>query len=570
MTSPLIYRRAETQAECKFGVAFMNARTGEVCLGEFEDDRNLSRLRTLLSHFPPTQMLIERGNLPSDLLNMLSTTTSGVPIESLKPGTEFLSSADLLVELETSCYFDALKPGISQEQLPETWSSKLNWPIAVVQLIDRKDPSARIIDPDHQLAGDCFGALIHYLRYCLIDRDILTLGLISEYQPLDCIQQAVSNKHFYERQKHMVLDSVTMTNLDILKNVATGTVEGSLIEQLDNCSTPFGRRLLRKWVSAPLCHPHAIKERQEAVTGLIEWGLHSSFCADLKTTLKSLPDLERLITKVHLMGTSGATEDQPESRAILFEEIIYSKRKITDFVATIKGFNVAFSFMKELRMQPIKSSLLRNLCTLASDEESSSMFPDLQEELRYFDRAFDHESAKKQGRIVPERGVDKDFDLACGQLEQVESEIDEHLLECGKEIGCRLSYWGTGRNRLQIEVPDHKLKCVPRDWQMSSQKKGFKRYRTKETTVLLARLMQAEERKDYALCHIMRRIFAKFSTHFHKFHAAVKCIAQLDCLVSLADYSCKIENAGACMPHVLSLDPTVIFHLYSFIMIHSL
>ena len=37
-----------------------------------------------------------------------------------------------------------------------------------------------------------------------------------------------------------VLDGVTLQNLDVLMNSSTGTVEGTLIEQLDRCSTPFG------------------------------------------------------------------------------------------------------------------------------------------------------------------------------------------------------------------------------------------------------------------------------------------------------------------------------------------
>ena len=43
----------------------------------------------------------------------------------------------------------------------------------------------------------------------------------------------------------------------------------SLIELIDNTSTPFGRRLLRKWLSAPLTDINLIKARQEAVNDLL-------------------------------------------------------------------------------------------------------------------------------------------------------------------------------------------------------------------------------------------------------------------------------------------------------------
>lgn len=55
-----------------------------------------------------------------------------------------------------------------------------------------------------------------------------------------------------------MLDSVTLANLDILINQTTGTTEGSLIERLDNCKTGGGKRLLREWLSAPLCDHNLI------------------------------------------------------------------------------------------------------------------------------------------------------------------------------------------------------------------------------------------------------------------------------------------------------------------------
>ena len=38
----------------------------------------------------------------------------------------------------------------------------------------------------------------------------------------------------------MVLDAVTLANLDILVNCSTGGKDGTLIEVLDQCATPFG------------------------------------------------------------------------------------------------------------------------------------------------------------------------------------------------------------------------------------------------------------------------------------------------------------------------------------------
>ena len=69
---------------------------------------------------------------------------------------------------------------------------------------------------------------------------------------------------------HMVIDGMTLRNLDVLLNSALGTQHGSLFERLNRCSTAFGQRLLRHWICAPLCRPQAINDRLDAVQYLIE------------------------------------------------------------------------------------------------------------------------------------------------------------------------------------------------------------------------------------------------------------------------------------------------------------
>ena len=71
-------------------------------------------------------------------------------------------------------------------------------------------------------------------------------------------------------------------------------------------------------------------------------------------------------------------------------------------------------------------------------------------------------------------------------------------------------YWGTGKNRYQMEIPESSLKNVPNEYQLMSSKKGAKRFRTVEIEEMLSELVDAEERKDSALKDVMRRIFHNF------------------------------------------------------------
>lgn len=80
--------------------------------------------------------------------------------------------------------------------------------------------------------------------------------------------------------------------MDVIDNAGSGV--GTLFQRIDNTSTPFGRRLLKVWLTAPLCSPAGIRERQEAVTELVNGAY---LLPEMRDTLKSLPDLERLLRR---------------------------------------------------------------------------------------------------------------------------------------------------------------------------------------------------------------------------------------------------------------------------------
>ena len=89
-----------------------------------------------------------------------------------------------------------------------------------------------------------------------------------------------------------MLDGITLYNLDVVDSCGSGT--GTLFQRIDHTSTSFGQRLLRVWLSAPLCNPGLIREKQEAVTELVN---KSDLLPEIREILKSLPDLERLLRR---------------------------------------------------------------------------------------------------------------------------------------------------------------------------------------------------------------------------------------------------------------------------------
>ena len=93
----------------------------------------------------------------------------------------------------------------------------------------------------------------------------------------------------------MILDDITLNNLEILTNNWDGSRFGTLLEILDHCSTAFGKRQFKQWLCAPPCHPDVINARLDAVEDLM--ALPASVTSGTRTILKSLPDLERQLRK---------------------------------------------------------------------------------------------------------------------------------------------------------------------------------------------------------------------------------------------------------------------------------
>ena len=115
---------------------------------------------------------------------------------------------------------------------------------------------------------------------------------------------------------------MTIRNLDLVPT-PSGDSEGSLLARLDLCLTPMGKRTLRHWVVTPLLQPPAIRQRQAAVRELMSL----SNAGEVRVQLKKVPDLERLLSKIHTVGDQKRSQSHPDSRAVMFETHVYSKRK---------------------------------------------------------------------------------------------------------------------------------------------------------------------------------------------------------------------------------------------------
>ncbi len=107
--------------------------------------------------------------------------------------------------------------------------------------------------------------------------------------------------HIGADEGHMLLDQTTLRNLEITHTLA-GEKTGSLLSAIDATQTWMGRRLLKEWLLRPLIDRTEIAERHAAVATLVN---ASRRLREIRTTLKSMRDLERLSTRLAYNRANG-------------------------------------------------------------------------------------------------------------------------------------------------------------------------------------------------------------------------------------------------------------------------
>ncbi|MFZ1140597.1 MAG: DNA mismatch repair protein MutS [Candidatus Sulfotelmatobacter sp.] len=103
---------------------------------------------------------------------------------------------------------------------------------------------------------------------------------------------------WYERQSCLVLDAVTVRNLELIEPLFAGTDAGvTLFRSIDCAVTPMGKRLLRAWLLRPSLDLREIHGRLDAV----EAGVKEIVAREeLRRALNGVLDLERLLSRITL------------------------------------------------------------------------------------------------------------------------------------------------------------------------------------------------------------------------------------------------------------------------------
>ena len=107
----------------------------------------------------------------------------------------------------------------------------------------------------------------------------------------------ISDILYFEPQDHLVLDNITVRNLELVEALGAGGAARSLLDVIDETVTGMGARLLRSWLMRPSIRRGEIEARHGAVAEL-----HASHMKrdKFRTLLKEVADVERLAGRLNL------------------------------------------------------------------------------------------------------------------------------------------------------------------------------------------------------------------------------------------------------------------------------
>lgn len=239
-----------------FGIAFLDISTGEFLTCQFEDSAPFERIISEIARYKPAECIVQKTLIENEIL--------AARLEEMKINIESFSCSKNIASDMKKTRADLMK------QFKTTTLEGLGF--------KEKETDYAVL---------ACGKTLDY-------------ALKTQMRELEHIHTV----QIYSMSKNLILDSMTLKNLEIVKNVRDEGENYSLIRVLDKTKTPMGSRLLRNWLLSPLVDPDSINRRLEAVSALKDNSLHRY---DLRQYLSGITDIERLVSRM-IYGNSNARD----------------------------------------------------------------------------------------------------------------------------------------------------------------------------------------------------------------------------------------------------------------------
>jgi DNA mismatch repair protein MutS len=338
------------------------------------------------------------------------------------------------------------------------------------------------------------------------------LSYLQENQKAECQHMDVLST--YSTADYMILDSATLRNLEILRNIRDGTTRGTLLEVMDRTHTSMGGRLMRKWISQPLLSEERIKMRQNALEELC---LNTFLRTDLTGYLAPLGDLERLISR-----------------------IVYGSANARDLIALSESLKLVPKIKSVLTENNVQSMKLRRINQELNDSKDVASL---------IESAISDEPPQtvREGGLIKD-GYSKELnelrDISRGGKSWVVKLESEERMRTGIR-SLRVRY-----NKVfgyYIEVTKANLSQVPQDYIRKQTLVNSERFITPELKEKESLILSAQEKMNALEYDLFTEIREKVAKHHFEIKKTARAISELDCLASMATVA---QNGSYVKPDV--------------------
>lgn len=386
---------------------------------------------------------------------------------------------------------------------------KENDPSNVVQMFPQKSSiTLTALDDWQWQAEDC----ARLLKEQFGAKELTGYGLTDKHQAIRaagaCLRYArdtqrasaehISDISYFEAQDFLVLDSITLRNLELLESQGNDKSR-SLFNVIDATVTGMGARALKSWLLRPSIKRGEIEARLSAVEEL-----KNQIKRDrLRALLKDIADLERLVGRIHL-GTANP------------RDLIALKRSLQQTPAIRQTLSDCESSLLQILHENIDE--LPQVCELIS-------------------RAISDEPPVN----VADGGAVRDgFDTELDELRNVSRNAKQTIaaLEARERARTNISTLRVKYNNVFgyfIEISKSNLARVPADYERRQTLTNAERYTTTELKEWEQKVLGAEGR----ILEIETQLFTEIRTAVAKetkqLQMTARALATLDALASLSE-----------------------------------
>ncbi len=302
-----------------FGVAFLDLSTGEFRAAQSSGEEAWQEAFTHLQSFAPRELLCPASLAPF-LRSIFSSSTPDEPHSTLpvdvQPDSKSEADSDIgVVARIHSAPRDAWQSDFAPTLTPlDDWLWQLE---DSQQLLCRQFQVQSLVG--HNLAGkrDAIRAAAACLRYAQETQRLAT--------------NHINDLALFETHDYLVLDHVTLRNLEIVDSQSERGSARTLLGVIDATVTNMGARLLRTWLLRPSVNLGEIIVRHDAIEELVRSHIKRDA---LRLVLKHVSDLERLTGRLS-MNTASPRDLLLLRRSL--EHLPETQRTLSDAEASLLG-----------------------------------------------------------------------------------------------------------------------------------------------------------------------------------------------------------------------------------------